>query len=83
MWANTIVFVHKLIKDAKLLTLGGEIKQKGRKKGDCDVNNELRHSPTVKSYDYSFTAITSTSTKPFFGSVLTATAERAGNAPSN
>ena len=32
---------------------------------------------------YSFTAITSISTRPFFGKVLTATAERAGKVPSN
>ncbi len=38
---------------------------------------------TARDIAYSFTAITSISTKPFFGNVLTATAERAGNVPSN
>ena len=37
----------------------------------------------VSGYLYSFTAITSISTKPFFGNVLTATAERAGKVSSN
>ena len=45
--------------------------------------SKVYENSKVIPYDYSFTAITSISTKPFFGSVLTATAERAGNAPSN